>query len=212
VTGCCPPPGVDRFFDEKTAGRDARRYRRKGLDRTARRIVAFLRERGIVGRTLLEVGGGVGALEIELLRSGAARAVNVELSPAYDHEAAGLAREAGVADRIARRHGDFAAGTFALPADVVLLHRVVCCYPEPEALVGAAADQARSVLVVSFPRESRLMRAGVRVVNLWMRRIGFRVYVHPVDAILGPAERRGLRPAFEHRGRLWHVAALERAA
>jgi magnesium-protoporphyrin O-methyltransferase len=210
VAGCCSTPGVDEFFDEKTARRDARRYRRKGLDATARQMVAFLRERGIEGRSILEVGGGVGALEIELLRTGAARAVNVELSPAYDREAAALAREAGVADRIDRRHGDFAAGAFVAPADVVLLHRVVCCYPDPDALVGAAAEHTHGCLVLSFPRESRLTRAGVAIVNLWNRRIGFRVYVHPVHGILDAAQRRGLRPAFEYRGRLWHVAALER--
>jgi magnesium-protoporphyrin O-methyltransferase len=204
-------PGVDEFFDEKTARRDAQRYRRKGLDGTARRIVAFLRERGLEGRTILEVGGGVGALEIELLRTGAARAVNVELSPAYDREAAELAREAGVADRIDRRHGDLATGTFAAAADVVLLHRVVCCYPDPDALVGAAAEHARSYLVLSFPRESTLTRAGAVLANLWIRRIGFRVYVHPARVILGAAERQGLRQAFEHRGRLWHLAAFERA-
>jgi SAM-dependent methyltransferase len=212
VGGCCPPPGVDEFFGAKTARRDARRYRRKGLDGTARRMVAFLRERGLEGRTVLEVGGGVGALEIELLRTGAARAVNVELSPAYDSEAAALAREAGVADRIDRRHGDFADVAFVAPADVVVMHRVVCCYPDPDALVGAAADRARSVLVLSFPRESRITRAGAALANVWNRRTGFRVYVHPVGAIVAAAERRGLRPAFEHRGRLWHVAALERAS
>ena len=211
MSGCCAPPGFDELFGEKTARRDARRYRRRGLDSTAGRMVAFLRERGVEGRTVLEVGGGVGAIEIELLRSGAARAVNVELSPAYDREAAELAREAGVADRIDRRHGDFAAGAFVAPADVVLLHRVVCCYPDPDALVGAAAEHAQSYLVLSFPRESRLTRAGAAVVNLWMRRSGFHFHVHSVTAILAAAERNGLRPAFEHRGRVWHVAALERA-
>jgi magnesium-protoporphyrin O-methyltransferase len=88
----------------------------------------------------------------------------------------------------------------------------VCCYPDPDALVGAAADHARGCLVLSFPRESRLTRTGVSLVNLWNRRIGFRLYVHPARAILDAAEQRGLRPAFEHRGRLWHVAALERSA
>ncbi len=210
MSGCCAPPGFDELFGEKTARRDARRYRRRGLDSTAGRMVAFLRERGVEGRTVLEVGGGVGAIEIELLRSGAVRAVNVELSPAYDREAAELAREAGVADRIDRRHGDFAAGAFVAPADVVLMHRVVCCYPDPDALIGAAAEHAQGYLVLSFPRESRLTRAGAAVVNLWTRRSGFRFHVHSAAAILAAAERNGLRPAFEHRGRIWHVAALER--
>ena len=208
--GCCPPPGLEEFFGERTARRDARRYRRKGLDANARRMVAFLRERGIEGRTVLEIGGGVGALEIELLRSGAAGAVNVELSPAYEREGAQLAREAGVEDRIDRRRGDFAAGAYVPPADIVLMHRVVCCYPEADALVGAAAERTQGCLVLSFPRESRLTRAAFALANVWNRRIGFRLYVHPARTILGAAESRGLRPTFEHRGRLWHLAALER--
>jgi magnesium-protoporphyrin O-methyltransferase len=203
---------VDAFFGEGTARRDAKRYRRKGLDRTARTIVEFLRGRGIEGRTVLEIGGGVGALEIELLKAGAEQAVNVELSAAYDAEGAALAREAGLEERIDRRYGDFAAGMFVKPADVVLLHRVVCCYPDAATLVGAAAERAEGVLVLSYPRESRLVRAGFALANVWHRRIGFRIYVHPVADLLAAAERRGLQRAFGHRGRFWQVAALERAA
>jgi magnesium-protoporphyrin O-methyltransferase len=210
VNGCCPRSGVDQVFGERTARRDASRYRRRGLDRTGATILAFLRKRGVDGRSVLEVGGGVGALEIELLRAGAERAVNVELSSGYDAEALALAREAGFEQRIDRRHGDFAAGAFVGPADVVLMHRVVCCYADPDALVGAAASRVRDCLVMSFPREAWHVRAGFRVVNLWFGRVGFRVYVHPVERVLAAAERQGLRPAYEHRGRFWQVAALER--
>jgi hypothetical protein len=90
------------------------------------------------------------------------------------------------------------------------MHRVVCCYPDPDSLVGAAAEHARRFLLMSFPRESRLMRIGFEVANLWFRRVRFKVYVHLVSGVLA-AERRGLRPVFEHRGRIWHLAALERA-
>jgi len=211
VSGCCAPRGFDELFGARAAQRAAQRYRRKGLDPTATRMVAFLREHGIEGRTLLEVGGGVGAIEIELLRAGADRAVNVELSTAYDYEASSLAKEAGLQERLERRYGDFAAGMFVPSADVVLMHRVVCCYPDPGKLVGAAAALARGYLVMSFPRESRLVRLGIAFANFWHRRTGFRAYVHPLATVLAAAESHGLRPAFEHRGRIWHVAALERA-
>jgi magnesium-protoporphyrin O-methyltransferase len=211
VNECCAPRGFEELFGPRAARRAAQRYRRKGLDRTAATMVAFLRERGLAGRTLLEVGGGVGAIEIELLRAGAGRAVNVELSTAYDFEASALAKEAGLQERLERRYGDFAAGMFVAPADVVLMHRVVCCYPDPGRLVGAAAELARGYLVMSFPRESRLVRLGIALSNAWHRRTGFRAYVHPLSALVAPAESRGLRPAFDHRGRIWHVVAFERA-
>ena len=53
------------------------------------RLVGFLGEAGVGGATVLEVGGGVGGIRIELLRRGAERSVNLELSPAYEREAEG---------------------------------------------------------------------------------------------------------------------------
>jgi magnesium-protoporphyrin O-methyltransferase len=38
--------------------------------------VGFLADRGIDGATVLKIGGGVGQVQVELLRRGAARAVN----------------------------------------------------------------------------------------------------------------------------------------
>ena len=51
-------------------------------------MVEFLESRGIEGETVLEIGGGVGEIHIELLKRGAKRALNLELSPAYAEEAA----------------------------------------------------------------------------------------------------------------------------
>jgi cyclopropane fatty-acyl-phospholipid synthase-like methyltransferase len=87
----------------------ATRYRKRGLDRTARRMVEFLELRGIEGATVLEIGGGVGEIQIELLKRGAARSVNLELSSAYDEEASRLLREAELEDRAERRLHDIAA-------------------------------------------------------------------------------------------------------
>ena len=137
MANCCNPRGCDTFFTPRLARRAAERYRKKGIDKTARRMVAFLEQHGIEGATVLEVGGGVGELQIELLKRGAARAVNLEMSPAYDEEAARLLREAGVEDRAERRLHDIAADpTGVEPAGVVVLHRVVCCYPDYGRLLG----------------------------------------------------------------------------
>ncbi|HSK17004.1 MAG TPA: methyltransferase domain-containing protein [Gaiellaceae bacterium] len=210
---CCTPKGYDRLFGRRTARRDAKRYRRRGLDEDAARMVAFLRERGLEGATVLEIGGGVGAIEIELLAAGAERATITELSPSYEEPAAELAREHGLEERIERRLGDVVEdGALAGEADAVVMHRVVCCYPDPEALVGAAAERARRHLVLTFPREQRLIRAGAAVMNAAFRllRWDYRTYIHPVATILAAAEGRGLRLADEHHGRFWQVAALER--
>jgi SAM-dependent methyltransferase len=213
VSDCCSlPRGYDKLFGEKTARRDLKRYRKRGLDDTGERLVEFLRGRGVEGLSVLEIGGGIGALEAELLKAGAAQAVNYELSPSYEPYARELWREAGVEERAEYRLGDVTQNGVG-PADAVVMHKVVCCFPDAEALVGAAADRARRYLVMSFPRERRLTRIGFGGLNLVSRllRWEYRSFIHPIAEILGAAERRGLKPVHEHRGLIWQVAAFERA-
>jgi hypothetical protein len=209
VAGCCPPRGYDVVFDERQARRDLRRWRTKGLTGDAREAVEFLAGEGVT--TLLEIGGGIGAAQVELLRRGVERATNVELSPGYEEVARALAREEGVAERVERLLGD--AVTAELPdADAVLLTRVVCCYPDYEALLGASARHARRFLVFTFPRSGVGASAAVWVANLLMRlrRRDFRAYAHPRDGLVGAAERHGLRLVHERRALLWQTAAFMR--
>src|SRR4051812_41083432 len=108
------------MFGDRFAQRMATRYRKRGPDKTARRMVDLLTERGIHGATVLEIGGGVGEIHLELLRRGAAAATNLELSPAYESAAAELIAEAGFTGRVHRRQIDIAADPAAVePADVV---------------------------------------------------------------------------------------------
>jgi 2-polyprenyl-3-methyl-5-hydroxy-6-metoxy-1,4-benzoquinol methylase len=175
----------------------------------------FLRERGLKDASVLEIGGGVGEIGIELLKAGASRTQNLELSPAYEQGARQLAEEAHVSERVDWRIHDIAEEPASVePADIVVLHRVVCCYPDYERLLGAAADHARRALVFSYPPRNVLSRSFYAVFNLVMRatRSGFRGFAHPPGAMLGVLERHGLRQEYEHHGRLWQVAGLERAS
>ncbi len=203
------------MFDEKQARKDARRYRRKGLPKDAAAGIAFLRKRGVEGMTVLEVGGGIGAAGLELLQAGAARAVNVELSPAYEPVASQLLREAGLVGRVETLVCDFVAEAADIPrADVVVMNRVVCCYPDFEALLAAASDKAGRFLVITYPRDNAVARAVNGLANLMVKISGkdFRSFVHPRSAMLAVAANRGLALADERRAPIWQTAALERAS
>jgi 2-polyprenyl-3-methyl-5-hydroxy-6-metoxy-1,4-benzoquinol methylase len=212
MAGCCNPIDYRRLFSRKYASRDARRYRERGLGATSRALVDLAGD--VEGATVLDVGGGIGAIELELLAAGAERATNVELSGGYEEAASALLTERRLSDRVDRRVADFVSeGDAVEPHDVVVLHRVVCCYPDVEALMGAAAEHARKRLVLTYPQEHLLMRLGLRVINLWLlvSGCGFRTYVHPVARILGAAEADGLRLVRrERQGFLWESAALVR--
>ena len=208
---CC---SYDAIFDEKQARRDAKRYRTKGLDRAARRLVSYLTRRGVAGDAVLEVGGGVGAIQLELLKAGAARTTNVELSAGYDATAAHLLADARLEDRVDRRIGDFVAIADELePADDVVLHRVVCCYGDVDALVGAAAQHARRNLVLTYPPENAVAKAVAAGFNIFLKLRGseFRAYVWPTARIARAAEAQGLKRVVEGRASFaWRWSAFER--
>lgn len=209
---CCVD--YDNVFDEKHARSKAREYARKGLTGDAQRIVEFLGGRMSPGYSVLEVGGGIGEIHLELLRNGAARVLNVELATQYETAASELISERGLGDRVERRLGDFVGEAGNVPAaDVVVMNRVVCCYPDAETLVGAAADHARRFLVMTIPVERWWVRWGIAAGNAWcaVRGNTFRGYVHATRVVLAAAERRGLRLVDQRRGLIWQLIALERA-
>jgi Methyltransferase domain len=165
------------------------------------------------GDDVLEVGGGVGAIQIELLRAGLTRAWNVELSPAYEAEAESLLLDAGLAQRVERHILDFAQEDSRLPdADVVLLNRVVCCYPDMPGLIASAAEHTRRVLALSYPPDRWLFHFAARAINLWCRlmRREFRFFVHSPSAMCDELASHGLHLVAQERTAMWELASFER--
>jgi len=212
MAGSCCARDYESFFGRRQAARDARGFRRHGLRGSARDLAELSGD--VRGASVLEVGGGVGAIELELLAAGADRATNVELSGEYEDAAGELLSERGLSEQVERRIGDFVAeaGTIE-PHDVVVMHRVVCCYPDVDALVGAAAERTRRKLVLTYPQERPIVRAGLGLVNaiLRLRRSNFRVYVHPARRIEAAAGKHGLMPTARRRhGLLWESVAFSK--
>ena len=213
MTGCCARHGQEELFGEKSAANDARKYRRKGADPMARSLARRAAARGAEGVSVLEIGGGVGQVALELLKSGAASAEVVELLPAYEPLVRELAAEAGVGERLSFRTADLVVDPGAgVDADVVVMNKVVCCTPDGIELAGIAASLARRTLVLSFPRPVWWTRVGLGAANLYLRLRGrrFRVFVHPQAALEAAVQAQGLSRASARDGPLFRIAAFER--
>jgi magnesium-protoporphyrin O-methyltransferase len=212
---CCDHnQGLNALFNERVAQDEAREYLRKGLDKSARRLADAIAARGVQGTSLLEIGGGIGGLHLELLKRGAARALDVDVSSGYIAAAQSVAETLGLRDKVEYRQADFTAEAAAIPeADVVLMHRVVCCYPDMPGLVGAAARRARRQLALSFPTGAWYMRLAGKFMNagMWLSRSGFRFYVHPPAAILQTIRDAGLTLVQQTASWPWRIVIFERA-
>jgi len=91
--------------------------------------------------------------------------------------------------------GDFATiADTVTDADVVTLDRVVCCYPDAEALLHGAASRTRRLLAFSYPRDRWYMWTLTALENFWrrLRRSSFRTFVHSPEQMQAVLETAGL--------------------
>lgn len=193
-----------------------RRYLRKGLGGDdAKQIAEWAEQAGLAGATVTEVGGGIGQIQVELLRRGAERGTVVEVVSGYEEPAAELAREVGVAERSSFLLADLLESPDAVdPVDIVVLRRVVCCSPSGPELLGVAAEKARRMLLVSYPRATWANRSFARAQNVFFAlvRKRFRVFVHPPEQLELAAAHQGLARARTSRGLIWETARFDPAS
>ncbi|MEK7815656.1 MAG: class I SAM-dependent methyltransferase [Pseudomonadota bacterium] len=202
---CVSSGGIGKFFGH-FARRYRRRHERRGFETTQRQLLEGLHQAEVAGARLLEIGCGVGYLHRQLLRDGAMRALGVDISEAMLVQARELARAAGLADRAEYRQGDFVelAGDIG-SVDVTVLDKVVCCYPDAEALVTKSLAKTRRVYALTYPRDHVFNRVGVRVLGLflWLVRSTFRSYVHDPRRIEDWIAAAGFKKRYENQTAIW---------
>jgi magnesium-protoporphyrin O-methyltransferase len=210
---CAHCRGADEVFDPGTARDDLEAYRRGGPSRQTRALLDAIRALNTNPATLLDIGGGIGAIQHDLMHAGVQTAVQVDASRAYLNASQSEAARQGHAERVTYLHGDFVTLAGQVPAaDVVTLDRVICCYPDVTALVELSSARAARIYGVVFPRDGWWMRLGVRLLNLvfWLRRNPFRTFVHPTAEVDRVAREKGLERRFYRRMGLWQVIVYAR--
>jgi len=114
------------FYDPKRAASELRRYREKGPIPSTRALIEALVAEGVEGATLLDIGGGIGAIQHELLDAGVTHATSVDASAPYLSAARSECKRRGHDGRVTYLHGDFVELAESVPpADIVTLDRVV---------------------------------------------------------------------------------------
>ena len=202
------------FYDQKRASSQLRSYRRKGPIPSTRALIDALRAEGVEGATLLDIGGGVGAIQHDLLDAGVAEVTSIDASAAYIDAARSESERRGHQGRIRYVHSDFTELADSIPAsDIVTLDRVINVYPEWDRLLELAAARTHRLLGLVYPRDTRMTRLVVSAMNLMLRvtRKPVRASIRPRDAIEQIVRDNGLAPhVSQDVGQAWHVAVFRR--
>jgi|SRR5579884_1303454 len=209
----CQCQGIEGCFNPKLVKRELADYHRRGPRKTTRLLVEALRAADVQGATLLDIGGGVGAIQHALLQAGAAEATDVDAATAYAEAARQEAERLGLADRVRILHGNFVELAPEIPAaDVVTLDRVICCYDDMQALVGLSSERARRLYGAVFPRDPGWARAILPIFNAIPRLFGshFRFFIHRTRDVEAVLRAHGLERRFHRTAGIWQVAVYAR--
>ncbi len=207
--------GIEGMFGKREARQLVARYRRRGAAKTTRLLVAALEAEGVGGQTLLDIGGGIGAIQLALLKAGVTHATDIDASTAYLTVAQSEAQHEGLADRVEYQYGNFMDLGPNLPtAGVVTLDRVICCYHDMRGLVGLSVAKAGKLYGLVYPRDTWWTHTAVAVMNLVqrVRRDPFRVFVHSQTAVDALVRSSGLAQRYRRTAGLWQVVVYARAA
>jgi len=210
---CCQCQGIEELFSQQYVDKELSRYRTKGPDKTTRMLTEAIQEGGVDGLTLLDIGGGVGAVQYELLSAGVRSATSVEASTAYVSAARAEAQQKGCAERVNYYHGNFVDLVADIaPADIVTLDRVICCYHDMEKLVSLSVQRARKLYGLVYPRDVWWVKLGLAVENIFERLRGshYRAYAHPASEVEALVNSSGLKRRSYRQTLVWQVVVYTR--
>ncbi|MEN8712162.1 MAG: methyltransferase domain-containing protein [Arenicellales bacterium] len=203
---CCPHSNSANRFFSFFASRYRRRFEKKGFEPSQKQLLEGLQQAGYRDAKVLEIGSGVGHLHQTLLEQGAASAVGIDLASRMVDEAQHWAEERKLAGRTDYLEGDFMEIHESLSgADVTVLDKVVCCYPDADGLVHASLKKTNRVYALTYPRNRWYIRTmmGISAFMLKLVRSDFRPYVHDPELIEKWITETGFSKAYQNNNMVW---------
>lgn len=212
---CCQNKDInnlDSTFTSKRAQQDAQAYLKKGLEKRAQQMIAPLQGKQL--HSILDIGCGAGAVHHELLRQGIGKtAVGIDASSAFIAAAQNNGQHLQLTQQLVYHQADFAQTAEQFDAaDIVILDRVICCYPHLDKLFGQAAIHTKHYLVASFPLDNWWLKLPFQLIDsmLSLFRSGYHPYLHAHDRIEAIARQAGLKPMHKSRHWMWQLMVWEK--
>ena len=202
---CC---GADLFFDKKTAEKEHRQYQKNGPARVTAKIIQQLENQGVEGKSLIDVGGGIGALQWWFLSEGGAKTSDIDASSGYLNHTKNYAKEKGWESKTDFILGDCTDNYQKLSdPDFITLDKVVCCYPNYREILESTCKKSRSHISLTYPMDgiiSQIVRSFVGITFL-LKKNPFRPYIHSVANIRGIFAEQGYKRIAHDMAFPWHV-------
>lgn len=210
---CSQCRGIEKEFDTKYVSREIKKYHKKGPARNTLKLISVLQQEGVKGKSLLDIGGGVGAIQHELFRYGLQSAAAADASSAYLKAAKQEAQTNGTLEKTNFHHGDFLdLADHIEPADIVTLDRVICCYNNMNDLVRLSAAKAKKLYAAVYPRDVWWVKSIFSMGNFFLRLFNnpFRIFAHSTKEVDALITTTGFTRYFYEKSGKWQIVVYKR--
>ncbi len=207
---CC---GAESIFDQKSAKRDHKRYKRKGPNKTTRLLLNALFKNDLTDLSALDIGCGVGVIQHELLKNGVVKTTGVDASTAYLETDKEIGINNGTSKLMKFVHGDFTDCAREIEKhDIVTLERVVCCYPHADELLNKSLQKTEKYYGIVHPRSNFLFTALNKCADLylWMRGNPFRTFMHSEKKMHELIKSNGFEPIYRGTSSIWRICLFKK--
>ncbi|HIA12750.1 MAG TPA: methyltransferase domain-containing protein [Flavobacteriales bacterium] len=199
---------VDSFFSGKRAKKKYKKYLKSGADQSTKKLIAALIENDVEGITLLDIGGGLGAIHHELIEAGASSAKCADASADYIAISKTEGERRNHSEKLSYHYGNYIDLAEELgSADIVTLDKVICCFDDMKELVAISSSKATELYALIFPRNKWWTRLIVIFGNMMFALLGkgFRIHLHPEKEVEAVVEGNGFERVFYYNNILWQV-------
>lgn len=213
MINCCQREGIDKQFGKKITDSELKRYRKKGPRKTTKLLINALSENDIKNKTLLDIGGGLGLISFELFKKDLKYSILVDLSSSYLSHSKTEAQRLNLSDKIQTMEGDYVELSATIePVDIVVLDKVICCYPDLEPLLLSSLTKSKYLYGLVYPHKSFYSTTLSRIMNLFLQLFGksFRIYIHLDDEVEKIIKQNGFKKTFTGRWFVWNVCLYEK--
>ena len=202
---CC---GADQFFDMKGAQKQLKIFKKKGAGKSTKRLLKILHLQDIQGKTLLDIGGGIGAIQWSFLENGGKNTLGVDASRGYIKVAETYAVENDFIEKSQFLFGDFVDKSEEIPShDFVTLDKVVCCYPDYQSLIGKSIGKCNKIIALTYPLGGPISKITAMFENIYFyfKKNPFHIYIHSPREIERFIISKGFAPVQKKISFPWHV-------
>lgn len=200
-------------FGMKKAQKEMEHYFRKGPKKSTRWLLEPMLERVQQDDSVLDIGGGVGALLMELQKQGIGMSYYVDISENYSAVFQHEVSNQSLSNSIHIHTGDFTEKHHLIPqTDIVALDKVLCCYQDFKHLLSLSLQKARRVIAYTVPDDVWWVRYIHQIETTLKRRFTKHLitYIHPVDKMESLVIAEGFRKVFQKKHTGWLTVVFNR--